>query len=526
MSKSYPTSKGPRHHSAGMLRSIKRVYDVNSNLLSTQLKNLYESFFSAAPAFSPSDIANLELWLDASDASTINFGVDPNISTWEDKSGKGNDANQVTASAQPDLVTAELNSLDTVDYAHGVNSMLVDYASGLNPTEFTLFILANVDLSASSSGTFSLMSSTFNGGFNINMGTSNNVARLAQADTTNTTLNPGYNFIVNNWYLITLRSTGASDTELKYQGIEVASNTFDVTYATDRGLYVGAYYVNTLSGSLEHGGDIAECIFYSSALSQGDQDSVVTYIQEKWLPKDTPSNISGLVCWLDANEGLTLDGSDVDQWADQSGNGHHATPVAVGEEPQYDATGLNGLPTIDFSSSSSGDGFTITEHTDFDSTSGYDFFVVMVLDSGFNTARTIMRNRSIAGLGTGPAGWFMEVDSPERYLNGVDDGSAYYSVISNSGDVMPEGIPIVFNYHTSFTAHDVEHSGVAQNVGANQTSGTVTSVTNSEDVHIGVAPDGNRHLDGKISEILIYNTQLSASDRNKITNYLKFKWGV
>ena len=58
----------------------------------------------SSAAFSPSDVPGLKLWLDASDASSINLGSpsfnDP-VSLWSDLSINGFDATQTTPSAQP-----------------------------------------------------------------------------------------------------------------------------------------------------------------------------------------------------------------------------------------------------------------------------------------------------------------------------------------------------------------------------------------------------------------------------------------
>lgn len=64
-----------------------------------------------------------------------------------------------------------------------------------------------------------------------------------------------------------------------------------------------------------------------------------------------------LVLDLDARFGLTLSGSDVTAWADQSGEGHDAA-AASGEEPTYNASsGPNGQPAVE---SGSGDRMTIS----------------------------------------------------------------------------------------------------------------------------------------------------------------------
>lgn len=61
-------------------------------------------------------------------------------------------------------------------------------------------------------------------------------------------------------------------------------------------------------------------------------------------PLPIPSN--GLKLWLDSDVGVTLSGSDVTAWADQSGNSNDV--VQNGAAPQFEASTINGLPGISF----------------------------------------------------------------------------------------------------------------------------------------------------------------------------------
>lgn len=69
-----------------------------------------------------------------------------------------------------------------------------------------------------------------------------------------------------------------------------------------------------------------------------------------WTPIDAPST---LFAWYKADAGLTLSGSDVTQWADQSGNGRHLTSAA-GKYPSRLTNQLNGLPSVSFNGVANG----------------------------------------------------------------------------------------------------------------------------------------------------------------------------
>jgi Concanavalin A-like lectin/glucanases superfamily len=56
----------------------------------------------------------------------------------------------------------------------------------------------------------------------------------------------------------------------------------------------------------------------------------------------TPASLSGLRLWLRSDMGITLNGSTVSAWDDQSGNGNNATQGTAANQPTYQATGYPG----------------------------------------------------------------------------------------------------------------------------------------------------------------------------------------
>jgi len=67
-------------------------------------------------SFDPTDIAGLQLWLDASDLSTITKDGSNYVSQWNDKSGNGNNANQANATYRPIYEAADQSVNFNADY--------------------------------------------------------------------------------------------------------------------------------------------------------------------------------------------------------------------------------------------------------------------------------------------------------------------------------------------------------------------------------------------------------------------------
>ena len=63
-----------------------------------------------------------------------------------------------------------------------------------------------------------------------------------------------------------------------------------------------------------------------------------------------PVPTAGLQLWLKADAGVTLKGSTVSKWADQSGNGNDAIQLDSARQPLFVKDGLSGKPTIRFDS--------------------------------------------------------------------------------------------------------------------------------------------------------------------------------
>lgn len=75
-----------------------------------------------ASGFTPKGIANLSVWLDANDSSTITLNGST-VSEWRDKSGNGRNAVQATAASQPVYSTGQVNGLPalTMDAARSMS---------------------------------------------------------------------------------------------------------------------------------------------------------------------------------------------------------------------------------------------------------------------------------------------------------------------------------------------------------------------------------------------------------------------
>lgn len=242
-----------------------------------------------APAWSPTDIAGCELWLDAEQGITkdgSNY-----VSTWADMSGNGNDAAQGTGDYQPLWVDATLNGKPVIRF-DGLNDYLTEFTQLGKPVNYTIFMVGKI-VNIGAAGTFcgSIDDS-------VNLETSWGLIRSIYNGVPDGTLDylfgggvaPHYSYgmtttatLSSNVYaLIAQKYTTTND----YTDYWVNSNSKAITkiehsaHSTN-----GTGYNFKIGGGApweQLNGDIAEIIIYNSALSDPNRVLVEDYLNTKY----------------------------------------------------------------------------------------------------------------------------------------------------------------------------------------------------------------------------------------------------
>jgi hypothetical protein len=211
-----------------------------------------------ASGFSPKQIAGLEMWLDASDSSTITLNS-TTVSEWRDKSGKGNTFTQVTAANQPTFVASSRNGLSAINFP---NIAQMNGPSGFSFAQPTTWFVAFQ--SPTSSGTWSIYDG--NTARQHVFGNSATEMRMfAGSSPVIATLT------ASTWYVAALIYNGASSTHRvsTLTASTVNAGTNAITYPR-----IGAN--NSLRG------DLGEVGMFSKALSDTEATAVLKYLAKKW----------------------------------------------------------------------------------------------------------------------------------------------------------------------------------------------------------------------------------------------------
>jgi len=496
--------------------------------------------------FQPNQIAGLALWLDAADTSTMSFSG-ANVTQWRDKSGNLNHA------------TGPANGI-TLDSA---NNRLVFPPTGspyLSNTTMayplstrTIFIVAEETTSANYSGVLSFIPNpnsgldytTTNG---MSIETTNgmrfyqsNAAYLSDLSTTTPT-NPFPKAI----YCDRLQTTTGSGF---VNGTNKTNVTASFTPGTSIGFVVGTRWTIGSGGYFK--GYMYEILAFNVSLSTTQRQQIESYLAYKWglqssLPSShpyyaspynayppftninqitkfvypvLPSDIGGLALWLDAADGATLfqntagttpvtNGSQIQLWKDKSSSVNNATNSQT--VMTYNSSGLNGLPAISFPGTQT-TGFSLSGALLPNGSSDATYFFVLNKNNG--STQVFFTHGGATQMKQFYAGFGLYIDrAGVGLINDSTTITNLNTIVSSSETSLTNGVNGWRNGN-SFTTNGATTTWNVNTttawLGSGETSGTPAFI-----------------YAGVISEVIVYRTALSTTNRQAVEGYLAYKWNL
>ena len=226
--------------------------------------------------FNAQQIAGLQLWLDASDASTFTF-TSGKISQWLDKSSNAFTATQANATYQPSIQAADLNKKNTVNFS--LDYMEITQGSAVYPHDCYCVIAlkdttTNVDFIGSSahftdnfnSLTFSdYTTSRWENGSSSSARTPNTVSATNETST---------------GYLLMRWSIADGNYQLWRNGTLLSQASYTYTQTSGSFFLLGQRSTQYLTNLLQ--GYIAEIQIYTTQLPTGQQQIVEGNLAWKW----------------------------------------------------------------------------------------------------------------------------------------------------------------------------------------------------------------------------------------------------
>jgi hypothetical protein len=465
----------------------------------------------AAPAGALPVTSGLELWLDATDTSTLyqNAGMTTpvtaagqNVRGWADKSGKTNDA--TTGGSAPTYQTGVIGGQDVVRF----NRTQLTVAGGINvPSGQDRTAFAVIDYTTLTQNSEVFGTSTGN---MADVGTYTSSQRLRLRQGSNVFSAPGS--VPTGSNLLAMEG-GGGGTRAWRNGTPIISTggTF-FGWGMDSNLGVGGANF----GGREYIGDLAELVVYDRALSDLERNAVGYDLQQKYglsgaySAPTSPVPVDGLEMWLDASDGSTrtLSGGTVTEWRDKTGNGHHATPL--GAAPAFAPDAINGKPALQFDQAAPN---VMGIAGDMGLADGDPRTVFVVFDYD-----TLLNNNEILGTSTGRmidiGRWTPSGFQDERLRLRYDGTNAF----SDAGD-LPLG-PHILTVQ-ALSGGTIALTGIEEIINS---AALAHHWPIGSDLKIGGSDFTGRDFDGRIAEILFYDRLLTDAEIAQVMGYLNEKY--
>jgi len=232
----------------------------------------------------------------------------------------------------------------------------------------------------------------------------------------------------------------------------------------------------------------------------------------------SPASLSGLSLWLKSDSGVTLSGSNVTSWTDQSGNGNNAV-TNTGEEPTFVSSFLNGNPAIEFDGH--GQIMEIADANSLDFLNMSSFIVLKYIGEGTGNNIVYIKNA--------------DAGSPA-------DQAMYGLVATNFGKVsFSQNVGGWNDHQTQIDIQDsitkilsMTYDGINQRVYSNGDYSDVFNINGNIKTSTGVLQIGGynksfndaEYFYGQIAEIIMYNRAVTNTERQQVESYLNTKYAI
>jgi hypothetical protein len=240
-----------------------------------------------------------------------------------------------------------------------------------------------------------------------------------------------------------------------------------------------------------------------------------------------PSSISGLIMWLDANDStsffdatsggnnVTTDGGSIARWRDKSTSEKDFKQATSGNRPILKIATQNGRNSVRFDAI---DDFMEMD-ANFSGLTAATYFIVLKIAVDpptveSKTGHPIMFIYNI--IANGGASHYPYLDS-----------NIYDTSMTTSRKTVGNPSPNLTNFHL-YNVSATSNSWTAR-LNKTQLFTTATNTFSQQEKTIGRSIGSNLvfyYFNGDISELVVYNSVLSANDRTSIENYLYQKWGI
>ena len=240
-----------------------------------------------------------------------------------------------------------------------------------------------------------------------------------------------------------------------------------------------------------------------------------------------PVPTAGLQLWLKADAGVTLNGSNVSKWADQSGKGNDAIQPDLPRQPLLVKDGLKGKPTIRF------DGLSRLGLTGSKRMTQISLFIVFKMDSGTYVSHNLIEFRDIDAEGsewgvnlqtsyTGFSPDIVNIFAGRSEVRAVAPRCAAFGVWHSISAVTDRVMSTTTVRENGIDAQTtLPHNNLSISVPIGNPTGTGGQIAGPDGTQ---PPPGRTAAKCDIAEVILYDRVLSDSLRRSVEQYLRMKY--
>jgi hypothetical protein len=221
-----------------------------------------------------------------------------------------------------------------------------------------------------------------------------------------------------------------------------------------------------------------------------------------------PSNLPGLMFWVDSALGITLNGSNVSAWADQSGNGNSLQQPTAANQPAYTASdaAYNGQPSLTFLSTNpnwmdQANAFPVTVQP-------LSIYCVAHVTS---TAGTSDLFDKVSG-------------GASRILLQTSPGTA--TLVINASSVVGPTVATISTPSCIASVFNGASSAIYVNASGSPTTGNA-GTSGQNKIEMGAFSGGTAaQMNGKFASLLVYSAAHTAAQVQQVFAYLGARFGI
>jgi len=234
------------------------------------------------------------------------------------------------------------------------------------------------------------------------------------------------------------------------------------------------------------------------------------------VDNDGSVQTTGLQLWLKADAGVTLAGTAVSQWADQSGNSRNATQGTASSQPTLVSNALNGKPALSFDGVNDFMTFTFPVN----GLTGMTLVLVGANSADKNGGSTNAESSAIF--------WNETSSWGTVYLSPYQTNVKFRFGTGQTGNLpsytRPTSIGSGFSISVATKNGTTDSLYVNGNLAVSQSGKLSTIAVSQSTGNLGRGYNNNTYFPGRISEVLVYNRALSDSERQGVEAYLNSKY--